>query len=222
MSSDKKVTFRQATVSDIPFLVETIIQAEKSGSDVLSYSTIFELPETEVRQILTAILNEDVQGQELCYSDYLVAEVDGEIAGAVAAWIEGETGQPGNIIKGTLIKYFFPEQSIQKALQKRKIIDEIHFERENGVLAIDIGLTLPKFRGMGILASLMEEQTRLLLNRRPDVKLSQIHVLKSNVVAYKIYCKLGYSVVEEKTSHNPLISQWLPSNTRIIMDKHFN
>ena len=143
----------------------------------------------------------------------------------VGGWWEKKEHQPhtqsSNIIKGTLIKYFFPEENIRKALQKRKIIDEIHFERDNNVLAIDIGLTLPEFRGRGILAALMMEQTRLLLQRRPDVKLSQIHVLKSNVVAYKIYSKLGYAVVEEKTSDDPSILQWLPSNTRIIMDKHF-
>lgn len=216
------IFFRKALMEDIPFLVETIIQAEKSGSDILSYSTIFELPEAEVRKILSAILDENVQGQELCVSDYLIAEIDGKVAGAVAAWIEGETGQPSSIIKGTLIKYFFPAESIQKALAKKKIIDEIHFERNMGVLAIDIGLTLPEFRGKGVLAALMVEQTRQLLTRRPDVKLSQIHVLKSNIVAFKIYSKLGYTIVEEKTSNHPMITQWLPSNTRIIMDKHYH
>jgi hypothetical protein len=33
--------FRQAKASDIPFLVEAIIAAEKSGTDRLSYATIY-------------------------------------------------------------------------------------------------------------------------------------------------------------------------------------
>ncbi|MBK6839524.1 MAG: hypothetical protein IPG90_15760 [Bacteroidetes bacterium] len=60
------------------FLIETIVAAEKSGTDVFSYSKIFELPESEIRKILADILAEDATGQELCYSDYLMAEYEEE------------------------------------------------------------------------------------------------------------------------------------------------
>ncbi len=36
---------RPATIADAPFLAETIIEAEKSGTDKLSYTTIFGLSE---------------------------------------------------------------------------------------------------------------------------------------------------------------------------------
>ena len=53
------LVFRKAEEKDIPFLIETIIAAEKSGTDVFSYSKIFELPELEIRKILADILAED-------------------------------------------------------------------------------------------------------------------------------------------------------------------
>src|SRR5689334_18704316 len=103
-----ELSFRKGEEADIPFIIDTIVAAEKSGSDVLSYSTIFEMPEVEVRRIFATILAEDVTGQELCYSDYTVAEVSGQVAGAVAGWIEGQSGQPSSIKKAMLLNYFFP------------------------------------------------------------------------------------------------------------------
>ena len=35
------LNLRPATINDAPFLAQTIIEAEKSGTDKLSYSTIF-------------------------------------------------------------------------------------------------------------------------------------------------------------------------------------
>ena len=50
--------FRKACLDDIPFLTETIIQAEKSGTEILSYKEIFGLQELEIRNIIKDILSE--------------------------------------------------------------------------------------------------------------------------------------------------------------------
>ncbi|HRH66302.1 MAG TPA: GNAT family N-acetyltransferase [Bacteroidia bacterium] len=216
------LVFRKAEEKDIPFLIETIVAAEKSGTDVFSYSRIFELPESEIRKILVNILAEDATGQELCFSDYLIAEYEGKVAGAVAGWIEGESGQPGTIIKGTLFKYFIPERNLELAASKMPYINEVHHHWKQDALIIDIGLTLPEFRGKGILAGLMKEKERLLRERRPDINYSQIHVLKSNTVAFKIYSGLGYTVLMEKASSHPeIVQQWLPCDKNIVMEKFF-
>jgi hypothetical protein len=219
MKAASEILFRKANHADIPFLIDTIVEAEKSGSDIFSYSNIFEISENDIRNIFADILAEDVQGQELCVSDYLIAESDGKLAGAVAAWIEGENGQPSRMIKATLLNYFFPKGSMEKAQTKRKYLDQMNFHPDMGIIVVDIGLTVPAFRGQGILAKLMLEQNRLLHERRPDIKISQTHVLKTNPVSYKICIKIGYEVKQEKICHDPVILQWLPADTRIIMEK---
>lgn len=219
MQPDSELIFRKATHSDIPFLVDIIVAAEKSGSDLFSYSTIFEMPEIEIRKIFANILAEDVRGQELCISDYLIAEINGNVAGAVAAWIEGSTGQPGSIIKATLLNYFFPKENMRKAQAKRKMLEEMQFHPDQGTLVIDIGAIDPAFRGQGILGKMMLEQTRLLHYNHPETKHSQTQVLKTNPVSYKICCKIGYKVKQVKTCSDPVILQWLPSDTRMIMEK---
>ena len=42
---------RPASSNDIPFLVDTIIEAEKSGTSILTYNTIFGLTEIEVKRV---------------------------------------------------------------------------------------------------------------------------------------------------------------------------
>ncbi|CAN5477255.1 hypothetical protein BH11BAC1_BH11BAC1_11840 [soil metagenome] len=219
MEEKNILVMRKGEARDIPFLIDTIVAAEKSGTEKFSYSAIFEMPEAEIRKIFADILAEDVQGQELCYSDYLVGEVNGKFAGAVAAWIEGESGQESSVRKAMLLNYFFPEANMLKAMEKRKLLDQIHFDPDFGTLVIDIGLTLPEFRGQGILAKLMLEQTRLYQELRPDVKVSQIHIMKNNAIAYHIYSKLGYYTIREKTCNDPVILQWLPSDTQVVMEK---
>ena len=100
-------SIRNATVDDIPFLIDTIIEAEKSGTNVLSYNTIFGLSETEVRIYIMKMLVEEVDDCELSISSFKVV-FDNEIPiGAISAWIEGYNGIPSVILKGNLLNYVF-------------------------------------------------------------------------------------------------------------------
>ena len=76
---------RPATIYDAPFLAETIIEAEKSGTDKLSYSTIFGLTEDEVHKYLIDILEEEIDGCELSISSFTIAESKGKVAAALSA-----------------------------------------------------------------------------------------------------------------------------------------
>ena len=67
------ISIRKATEKDIPFLIETIIAAEKSGTETIAYCSIFSLGKEEFTELLKNILEEDIQGQELCVSDFLIA-----------------------------------------------------------------------------------------------------------------------------------------------------
>ena len=54
--SNEAMEIKKATENDIPFLVETIVAAEKSGTSVFSYATLFEVNENKVKEVLTEIL----------------------------------------------------------------------------------------------------------------------------------------------------------------------
>jgi ribosomal protein S18 acetylase RimI-like enzyme len=220
MENNSTLTFRKGEERDIPFLVDTVVAAEKSGTDMFSYSNIFEMPEEEVRKYLSLIMKEDIPGQELCYSVYLIAEVDGKTAGAVGAWVEGESGQQTSVRKAMLLNYFFPQENVSKAREKRKFLDQMHFDCDDGALVQDIGLVLPGYRGQGIYQKLMLEQIRLHRERVPALHVSQLHFLKSNQMAFNIYSRLGYKLTREKTCTDKVILNWLPSDTQLFMEKN--
>lgn len=68
------IIIRKATLLDIDFLIEAIIAAEKSGTDILSYSTIFDLTERDVQNMLRNVLEKNVTGCELSPCNFLIAE----------------------------------------------------------------------------------------------------------------------------------------------------
>ena len=45
------LNIRRATINDIPFITKSIIEAEKSGTEVLSYSTLFGLNNNEINTV---------------------------------------------------------------------------------------------------------------------------------------------------------------------------
>ena len=53
------LTIRKATHSDIDFIIEAIIESDKSGTNVVSTCNIFNLTLEEYRAVLANILAED-------------------------------------------------------------------------------------------------------------------------------------------------------------------
>lgn len=218
MGNTASVKFRKGEERDIEFLVDGIILAEKSGSEILSYSTIFELPEPKIKELLMQILAEDVTGQELCYSGYTVAEVDGKQAGALCSWVEGEGGQSSSILKGTLLQYFFPAESLQKAMAKKSLLDQVTIHRTHGLLMLENGWVADGFRGAGVFKAMFLEKFRLFREQYPNIKTCQAQFMKSNPVGIPFYLKLGFRKMEEKTCNDPQILNLIPCETRVMME----
>ena len=113
--------YRNATIHDIPFLVNTIIEAEKSGTNILTYTSIFGIPEEQARIYLADMLLEEIDNCELSISSFLLAEFEGKVIAAVAAWIEAIEGTPSSTLKGNLLKYVLPRKAIERALSVNSI-----------------------------------------------------------------------------------------------------
>ena len=85
-----EITIRRAAIKDMDFLVDTIVAAEKSGTDNFGLAKLFELSEGEMRTYIKAMLEEEIDGCEFSVSSFLVAEVDEKVVAAFAGWIEGQ------------------------------------------------------------------------------------------------------------------------------------
>lgn len=216
----EKINIRQATANDIPFLVECIVAAEKSGTDKLSYCTIFDLTELELRVTLSEMLAEDIIGQELCVSGFLVAQVGSELAGAVCAWVEGAERKPSGILKSNLLLHFFGQQKIRLAAENLKLIEELALPRTRGALQLESVFISTKYRGRNVCGSLMSAHFDAARQKYPEIQKAQIMLTRTNDRAYSAYKKSGFAVVTQRESLNPRILDLLPAACKILMEKN--
>jgi len=214
-----KFTFRNATINDIPFLVDTIIEAEKSGTDKLSYSTIFGLSEDEVRKYLADMLKEEVDDCELSISSFLIADYNGTIAAALSAWIEGIDGIPSAVLKGNLLNYTLPKRCIERAIELKELIHEMHMEYTPNTIQIGAGFVAEEFRGNKLLLLLNDEIIARLTRKKTNITGICAQIFSCNIPSIKTYEKANFKLVMVKESHNEEILHYLPSNKKILMTK---
>ena len=210
---------RRATLADIPFLVECIIAAEKSGTDRLSYCTLFGLPEAEFRGMLVEMLEEDVPGQELCVSGFLLAERDGQPAGAICGWVEGTGAKASALVKGSLLMHFMGRERITAASPRLKLMEGLSLARTPGALQLESVYVDARHRGQGLCARLLDEHQALARRDHPAVQAAQIILAKGNGAALAAYEKAGFAIAAERSSPAPQVLALLPSATRVLMDK---
>lgn len=210
---------RPATKKDIPFLVDTIIEAEKSGTDKLSYTSIFNLSESETRKYIADILLAEIDGCELSISSFFLAEINGTVVASVAAWIEGAEGIPSSVIKGNLLKYFLPKESITDAIKLHPILNELYIE--NRIATIQLGLVYvsENYRGKKLTNLLINEVINKYKLLNKNLSEMYVQVFENNISAIKSYEKSNFEIVKLVKSKNKRITDFLPSNGKVLMKK---
>lgn len=215
----EEIIIRKATIDDIDFLVDTIVAAEKSGTDNFGLAKLFEISEEEMREYIKAMLDEEIDGCEFSVSSFIVAETNGEVVAAFAGWIEGQNEDelPSAILKSNLVRYCLPVENVKNSQSKSTIVRPLQIEREEGTYQLEYSYTIPAFRGKGVLGRIIEahEQAATL----SGVKKVQVHVFDNNPSAIKSYEKNGFKVVKRYESLHPDTHRFFPSNIELLMEK---
>lgn len=212
------IEIRRAIESDIDFIVEAIIEAEKSGTDKLSYSTMFGLSEAEVRDILRNALLEDIPGQELCISGFMLALIDGVPSGAACSWIEEADDIPSAILKANILFHFFKCDFLFTASEKNRMIEQMNIPREKGTIQIESVYVSNKFRGLGVSNQIILEHIKRMIRNGQNADKIQIQLAGNNLSALRSYEKLGFRTVVVRKCEDAEILRYLPSDTRIMME----
>ncbi len=219
MLSVPNITIRRAQAKDVDFLVEAIVHAEKSGTERLSYQTIFNLEESEVREILKSMILENEGYCELSFDSFLIAEINGTPVSAVAAWIEGEDDIPSAIVKANLLFSFMPPAALENLRSVSSILEDVHIPRINGALQLESIYTVADFRGKGIVKFLIEQHIKEAKAKNSEVNLAQIILSDVNDSALKAYTKADFKLTLHKISKNPQIQEILPSSGNFSLEK---
>jgi hypothetical protein len=210
---------RQATINDVHFLTETIIEAEKSGTNILSWTTIFGLSEDETRKYISDMLSEELDGCELSISSFLVAENNRKIVAALSAWVEGINNKPSSELKGDLLSYILPEECIERAFKINSLVHEIHIDYISGSIQKGAGYVIKEFRNKNLFGILTKEIIDHLLKSNPDISEAYTQIYGCNHAAIKANEKADFKIVMVKESTNLEILQYLPSNKKLLMKK---
>ncbi len=211
--------FRNASINDVPFLVDTIIEAEKSGTDTLTYNTIFGLTEEETKKYISEMLLEEVDGCELSISSFLVAEKNGQIVASVGAWIEGFEGVSSTVLKGNLLSFILPKRCIERAVALYDIVHELHIEYIPYSIQIGLVYVRPDFRGMNLAGSLIDKQIARLSQNREVISGAFVQVFGNNLAAIRAYEKASFKVQSIKESSMEKLSNYMPSNKKVLMKR---
>lgn len=216
---ESKLVIREATLKDVDFIVTTIIEAEKSSTNKVGTANYFGITESEYRQYLTAMLEEEVDGCEISISSYILAEYDGNIVAAKGGWLEGdnEDNMPSSILKSNLFAYTIPMGNLKKGQANIEIVKGIQIDRELGTYQLENFYTHPNFRGHHIMNNLDTyhiDKARLL-----GAQKIQIHVYGCNKMSIKTCERSGFKVVEAYKSSHPRVKELYPDDTMLLMEK---
>ena len=215
--------YREATIKDIPFLVEVVIEAEKSGSDIIGLSKIFGIDELDLRKYLTQIFEEEIEGCEFSVSGFFVSEYDTLPVAALGGWIEGENedGLPSSILKSNLLSYILPRENFSQLYKISEIIKDIQIERDLRTHQLEYGYVKPEHKGKGIFGNLIEKLLEKAKVQDKSIKKSYVQVFENNISAIKVHQKSGYEIVKRLESKHPEILNYLPYNVKLLMAKEF-
>lgn len=216
-----KITYRKAIYADIPFLVKAIIGAEKGVTDKMSYATLFGISETEAATYLRLMLEEDISGCELSVDSYLIAEVNGVVAGAVGGWKEAVDHAPSHILKGNLVNYIYPAKQIAHLTAYRNVLSGILIPRTANTFQIEYLYIDPAFRRTGLGSRLLQEHlNRMAAENSLDTV--QMQLFDSSKGSLKLNTQIGFEIVSEKHSTEAIINELLPSNRKFLLEKQLH
>lgn len=216
-----KYIIRHATVNDIDFLTETVIQAEKSSTGNCGLANYFGVTEAEMREYLKKMFEEEVDGCEFSVSSFMVVEYEGKVVAAMGGWLEGgnEDEMPSALLKSNLLMYIMPKETILKSQENVSITKDLSIEREWGTYQGEYSFVLPEHQGQFLLNDLIDAHVSRAKSYGSKVKKMQAHVFESNKVVVLINKMMGFKIVQSFTSDNPRIREFFPYNTILLMEK---
>jgi hypothetical protein len=211
---------RKVSQKDIPFIAEAIIAAEKGVSGNLSYSLLFNLSESKVKELIISMLEEEIDGCEFSVNSYLITEFEGQPVATVGGWIEGyPDDESSKMLKSNLITTTFPKESIQYLIGKSYVINDILIDREKLTLQLEYGYVIPAHRSKRLLDPMILMLEENAFRIYPELKKAQMQCFKNSVRAIAQLSKIGYQVVKEVAAENNEVLTYLPDRTKLLMEK---
>ncbi|MDR3627028.1 MAG: hypothetical protein P4L45_09355 [Ignavibacteriaceae bacterium] len=212
------LTIRQATENDIEFILEAIVESEKSSSNVISSCNVFGLTEEKFKDIIRKVLREDVPDYDYYLTGFIIAEKDGEYIGALGSWVEEGDGTPSGIIKATILFPYLDKEKMREISKNTRVVKGLTIGREPHTLQLEHGYTREPYRRQGVFTRLIKENILRNVKAHNAIEKVQGALFKANFKSYNAHIKLGFDVAEEKHVDDPEIFKFFPFDTKVLME----
>jgi GNAT superfamily N-acetyltransferase len=184
---------RQAQPKDLDFIIDCIIESEKSGGDIFPYSEAFGISILQFSQIIKGIFDEEIADQPWCLDHWYVVESDeGDAVAGLSAWIEGVGGVSSDMLKAQILNFFLKKEW-EAATEKLQVLSSVSIPRKSQYVQLEHLFTHRLHRGKGYMKALMN----YALDLYTDFP-AEIQVLEINKNAVSLYEYIGFSVNERQ------------------------
>jgi len=208
------IEIKKATVSDFQFIATCIIESEKSGSDIFSYSAIFDITESDFTVVLKDIFEEDIEDQPWCYQHWSILTLNGKPASGLCSWLEGRNETSSDVLKSQLLNFMIPKL-FAESMEKLKMVSEITIPRKKNTLQLEHLYTKIEYRGKGLMRKLMLNVLTDHLNYNTEIQL-----LQNNQAALSLYTDMGFNVNVTKCNEGILKLNLLSSACKVSLIKN--
>lgn len=219
MIDDSKYIFRDATIADIDFLVETVIQSEKSSANKCGMANLFGMSEVDFRHYLRKMFEEEIDGCELSVSSFIIVEYEGQAVATLGGFLEGggEDQMPSSILKSNLLQYIMPASAMQIASENIQIAKELSIERQQGTYQFEYTYVLREHQGQMLMHFLIEKHFEKA--EKLGVKKIQAHVFEGNKGVILIEQMMGFKIIKKIKAQNPRVLEFYPFDTLLLLEK---
>jgi len=212
---------RYAESRDVPFLVETIIAAEKSGTDYCGLCNLLNLSLEQIRTGLDKILREEIEGCEFSLTEFAVATVQDQPVAAFCGWIEGdnEDQQSSATLKSNLLVHAYGTGIIPSLQHHKNMLNSIQIPRTHGAHQVEYAYVHPQHRGNQLIDQLVSFLLENASTKKPNLALAEAQVYANNLSANRVYERLAYEP-KQKAVYSPEINaHTLPFHEKWMLQK---
>ncbi|MBI9066029.1 MAG: hypothetical protein JEZ09_01975 [Salinivirgaceae bacterium] len=215
------LTYRKATLNDVDFIANSIVESDKSGSKFSKLQKIFGISEYILLDITNQILKAKVPGNEYFIFGHYIAEIDKQAVASIGTWVEAENNLSSNFIKINIYNSFFRKYFNAEASEKLKIISAIDITRDPNTLQMEFGFTMNKYRGFGILDKLIGYAINDVAKDKTFDKI-QLTSISGNINGANAIKKAGFILKQEKISSDSKILDIFPGPGIILWEKQYD
>lgn len=217
MKSSDMINVRTANISDVDFIVEGIIEAEKGGESIIPIQAIFNLTLEELKTHLKNFLLEDIIDCEYSLPAYKICEYNGERAGCLSSWIEGENGLESALIKMNCWLTVLPRERINETIENLKKVNNCNIERKKNYLQIEYLYIRKEFRKKGLHKHILIHCVNEVLDK-PELQGWQFFLFQENTLSYNFFLNRGLTIRESLSIPDELVGVFFGHKTKLSLE----